>query len=150
MTLYFVWFSALKNLPQLRYAIVFSPVAVLGRGRGGLGPLTFCPASPSFSTDYLLLPPTRRSGARLPRLFWLELPLLLSLLWKKQQITKKQVFVSWECDEPQIYTDLQPLRQNYSIENDDKLLSYVVVQKHSMMVTIRPNINEFIGSRPMW
>jgi len=29
-------------------------VAVPGRGQGGRGPLTCCPASPSFSTNYLL------------------------------------------------------------------------------------------------
>ena len=57
--------------------MVIDPVAVLGRGRGGLGPLTFFLYRPPVfpPTHYCRPPPTRRSGARPPRVFWLEPPL---------------------------------------------------------------------------
>jgi len=60
----FYWMSVMPWCHQ--------PVAVLGRGRGPLSPLTFCPAPPpppSFSTDYLLPPPHLALGSPPPECF---------------------------------------------------------------------------------
>jgi len=54
-------------------------VAVLGRGRGGLGPSLFVQA-PQFFHHLLIIALTRRSRARpaAPRVFWVEPPLQLA------------------------------------------------------------------------
>ena len=70
-----------------------------GRG-GGPWPPHFLssPPTPSFSTDYLLLPlpPLRARGALPPRVFWLELPLMTSRILSCSLLVDQQFSLYWQ------------------------------------------------------